>query len=309
MERDFIFVEAPFASAHASTIAETGDALIAAWFGGVYEGHTEVGIWISRRDAEVWSKPIEVAKGRDARGNPLPCWNPVLFQPRVGPLLLFYKVGPSPRRWWGMVMRSSDQGQSWSAPERLPRGILGPIKNKPIELPDGTWLSPSSTEWMGWRCHLERSADQGATWDKRSLTASRTGGSIQPAILRYPDGSLQIVCRSKQRSVTTCRSRDGAHWDGMQALDLPQPNSGLDAVMLADGRALLVYNHSRDDRTPLNLALSQDGRQWQPSRVLEDGPGEFSYPAIIQGRHGRIHITYTWDRERIRYVNLAPSDL
>ena len=238
-----------------------------------------------------------------------PAGIPVLFQPSAGPLMLFYKVGPSPRRWWGMVMRSSDQGRSWSAPDPLPRGILGPIKNKPIELPDGTWLCPSSTEWLGWRCHLERSSDQGVTWEKRSLAASRTGGSIQPAVLRYADGSLQIVCRSKQRSVTTCWSKDGAHWDRMQALDLPQPNSGIDAVMLADGRALLIYNHSRDDRTPLNLAVSRDGRQWQASRVLEDAPGEFSYPAIIQGGDGRIHITYTWQRERIRYVQLDPGDL
>ena len=145
MQAHFIFQDAPFASAHASTIAEAGDALVAAWFGGPYEGHPEVGIWLARRQATQWSAPVEVARGRDRRGRPSPCWNPVLCQPRHGPLLLFYKVGPSPRRWRGMLARSTDGGCSWQADEPLPRGILGPIKNKPVELEDGTLLCPSST--------------------------------------------------------------------------------------------------------------------------------------------------------------------
>ena len=233
----------------------------------------------------------------------------MLFQPRDGPLLLFYKVGPSPRRWWGMLTRSSDGGRSWSAPARLPRGILGPIKNKPIELPDGALLCPSSTEGLFWRCHLERTQGHGASWQKLSLRASRTRGSIQPSILCYPGGGMQILCRSKHGMITSCWSKDGVRWGPMQPLDLPNPDSGIDAVMLADGRALLVYNHTRRGRTPLNLALSHDGMHWQPSQVLEDAPGEYSYPAVIQAAHGRIHVTYTWRRRRIRHVELEPAEL
>jgi predicted neuraminidase len=306
----FIFDEAPFAAAHASTIAESRDGLVAAWFGGPHEGHPEVGIWLARRHGERWSTPAEVAQGRDRRGRRCPCWNPVLFQPREGPLLLFYKVGPSPRRWWGMLRRSGDGGRSWSEPVRLPRGILGPIKNKPVELADGALLCPSSTETLVWRCHLERTQGHGASWQKLpALTRSRTRGSIQPSILCYSDGAMQIVCRSWQRVITTCRSADGVRWGRMQPLDLPNPDSGIDAVMLADGRALLAYNHSQRGRTPLNLALSSDGLRWQPSVVLEDAPGEYSYPAVIQAADGRIHITYTWQRRRIRHVELEPAEL
>ncbi len=310
MRAGFIFSEAPFASAHASTIAESRRGLVAAWFGGPFESHPEVGIWLARRDGDDWSAPRQIARGQDRRGRRSPCWNPVLFQPRGGPLLLFYKVGPSPRRWWGMMMRSNDGGRSWSAAERLPRGILGPIKNKPIELLDGTLLCPSSTESLVWRCHLESTPDHGRSWQKLpALRGSRTGGSIQPSILRYPDGQMQIVCRSRQRMITSCRSVDGMRWDRMAPLGLPNPDSGIDAVVLADGRALLVYNHTVRGRTPLNLAWSTDGRRWQPSRVLEDASGEYSYPAVIQGADGRIHITYTWQRRRIRHVELDPGDL
>jgi predicted neuraminidase len=309
MRAEFIFTDAPFASAHASTIAESGGDLVAAWFGGPHEGHAEVGIWLAHRDSERWSAPVEVMQGRDRRGRQSPCWNPVLCQPQRGPLLLFYKVGPSPRRWWGMLARSSDGGRSWSEPVRLPRGNLGPIKNKPVELPGGALLCPSSTETLVWRCHLERTEGHGASWQKLTLRASRTRGSIQPSILCYPDGAMQIVCRSRQSAITSCRSEDGVRWGRMQPLDLPNPDSGIDAVMLADGRALLVYNHSRRGRTPLNLALSGDGQRWRPSRVLEDAPGEYSYPAVIQGADGRIHITYTWQRRRIRHVELEPAEL
>jgi predicted neuraminidase len=309
LRSEFIFTDAPFASAHASTIAETAHGLIAAWFGGPYEGHSDVAIWLARRKGEQWSAPVEVAHGRNRRGRPCPCWNPVLFQSRAGPLLLFYKVGPSPRRWWGMLARSTDSGRSWSEPARLPRGILGPIKNKPVELDDGVLLCPSSTETLFWRCHLERTPDHGASWQKLPLRAARTRGSIQPSILCYPDGAMQLVCRSRHGAITACRSQDGRRWGRMQALDLPNPDSGIDAVMLADGRALLVYNHSRRGRTPLNLALSRDGRDWQRSLVLEDAPGEHSYPAVIQAADGRIHITYTWRRRRIRHVELDPAEL
>lgn len=310
LRTEFIFTDAPFASAHASTIAETAYGLVAAWFGGPCEGHPEVGIWLARHEDERWSEPVEIAQGRDRRRRRSPCWNPVLFQPRAGPLLLFYKVGPSPRRWWGVMMRSDDGGRSWSEAVRLPRGVLGPIKNKPIELADGAILCPSSTESLVWRCHLERTPDHGATWQKlTALRASRTGDSIQPCILHYPDGTMQILCRSRRGVITTCWSQDGVHWGRMQPLDLPNPDSGIDAVMLDDGRALLVYNHTRHGRTPLNLALSSDGRNWQPAGVLENGPGEYSYPAVIQGQDRRIHVTYTWQRQRIRHVTVEPGKL
>src|SRR5512134_1028765 len=110
----FIFEAAPFPSAHASTIVETPGGLVAAWFGGTAERNPDVGIWVSRRDGRQWTAPVEVATGVQPDGTRLPCWNPVLFQPPSGPLILFYKVGPSPRAWWGMARTSADAGRTWS---------------------------------------------------------------------------------------------------------------------------------------------------------------------------------------------------
>lgn len=166
-------------------------------------------------------------------------------------------------------------GRTWSTPRRLPRGILGPIKNKPVVLGDGSLLCPSSTEHLGWRAHLERTADLGESWEKIGpLNKWRDLDAIQPCILSYPEGRMQVLCRTRQRVVATCWSSDGGlSWGPMQATSLPNPYSGIDAVSLRDGRALLAYNPARGSRTPLCLAVSRDGLSWRNVLTIEDGRG------------------------------------
>src|SRR5437016_1246244 len=166
MKSEFIFEKAPFAACHASTIVETKNGLVAAWFGGTGERKPDVGIWLSRLSSSQWSAPVEVANGVQSPTNRFACWNPVLFQPKQSPLLLFYKVGPSPSKWWAMLMSSGDGGQTWSAARRLPEGMLGPIKNKPVQLANGDILCPSSTEHDGWRVHFERTTAAVNLWQK-----------------------------------------------------------------------------------------------------------------------------------------------
>lgn len=312
---EFIYEQAPYPACHASTIEETPDGLIAAWFGGTHERHPDVGIWVARRTADGWTKPVEVANGvtDDQRH---PCWNPVLFQPSQGPLLLFYKVGPTPRDWWGMLMKSEDHGRTWSSPEKLPEGILGPVKNKPIETADGTLICPSSTEHEGWCVHFEFTDDYRENWRRTAAVNDPDKiRAIQPSLLQHADGKLQALGRTRSSGVFQVWSNDsGETWGPMTRLDLPNPSSGTDAVTLSDGRHALVYNHSSvyKVRSPLNLAVSQDGLQWHAAAVLEDdpdAPAGFSYPAIIQTRDGMLHITYTWRRERIKHVVIDPRRL
>ncbi len=307
---EFIYETPPTPSCHASTIAEAQGHLVAAWFGGTAEGDADVGIWTARREHGAWTSPVEVADGVQSPTLRYPCWNPVLFQPKHGPLLLFYKVGPAPwTDWWGMLMTSDDGGKTWSAPRRLPDGILGPIKNKPVQLANGDIVCPSSTEIDGWRVHFERTSDGGQTWQATaSANDGAAIGAIQPSILVHDARHLQAVGRTQQHRVFTIDSTDGGRtWGPMALTDLPNPNSGTDAVTLRDGRSLLVYNHTPDARSPLNVAVSQDGKTWTPILTLEDGDGEFSYPAVIQTADGLVHVTYTWNRTRIKHVVLDPA--
>ena len=314
---EFIFEAAPFASAHASTIAHTSDGPVAAWFGGTREGAPDVGIWSSRQVGGRWSAPVEVATGEQPDGTRHPCWNPVLFETRPGTLALFYKVGPRPTTWWGMVRTSADRGRTWSEARRLPDGILGPVKNKPVRLADGTIISGSSTETPDaqnlWRIHFERSTDNGDTWTVVRPAAAAAGaeiGAIQPSILVHTDGRLQAVGRSRsERVFETWSSDQGKTWSPVTLTSLPNPSAGTDAVTLRDGRHLIVYNHTPRGRTPLNVAVSRDGKTWEAAVVLESEPGEYSYPAVIQAPDGLVHITYTWKRQRIKHVVLDPAKL
>ena len=308
---EFIFKSAPFPSCHASTIVETKSSqLLAAWFGGTQEGRPDVGIWLSRQVNGQWTAPVEVANGLQADGTRNPCWNPVLFQPKDGPLMLFYKVGPSPRSWWGLLRTSDDDGRSWSAARRLPNGIVGPIKNKPVQLANGDVLCPASSEDRGWRVHFEHSRDGGQTWTATApVNDGQDIGAIQPSILLHGN-RLQAIGRTKQGKVFEVWSEDGGKtWGTMALTDLPNPNSGIDAVTLRDGRHLLVYNHTPKDRTPLTVAISRDGKKWHASLTLENEPGEYSYPAVIQTSDGLVHITYTWKRQRIKHVVFDPAKL
>ena len=307
---EFLYDSASFPSCHASTIEETPGGLVAAWFGGKDEGEPDVGIWFARRDAakQKWSAPVEVANGVESKAKRYPCWNPVLYQQPVGALLLFYKVGPTPEKWWGMLITSSDGGATWSAPVRLPEGILGPIKNKPILYRDQL-LCPSSTEDDGWRAHVERTSDGGKTWTKtESLADWNKFSVIQPTILTHDGGKLQMLMRSRQRKIVDSWSSDGGlTWTPPAATALPNPDSGIDAVNLKDGRMLLVFNPTQRGRSPLSVAISSDGRTWQAALDLETERGEFSYPAVICTADGKAHITYTWKRKKIKHVELDPA--
>ncbi len=316
---EFIFTEAPFPSCHAATIAETPAGLVAAWFGGTRERHPDVGIWVSLKRNGSWSKPAEVANGIVMDTLRYPAWNPVLFQVPDGNLMLFFKVGPSPSTWKGMVTESADHGLTWSEPRPLPEGFIGPVKNKPVLLRNGVMLCPSSTEGNGWRIHFERSSDFGKTWMKTMpVTVWEKIDAIQPSILVHGGDTLQVLCRSRNRAIVESWSADnGLTWSPLAKTTLPNNNSGTDAVTLADGRHLLVYNHvlppgneAKGPRTPLQVSISPDGKIWYAALVLEDSPiSQYSYPSVIQDSGGLVHVVYTWRRERIKHVVIDPAQL
>jgi len=318
-QAEFVFEKADFASCHASTITELeGGQLLVAWFGGSAEGKPDVAIWASRKRAGVWSRPFELA-----REPGIATYNPVLFL--SGRLLwLYYKFGPNPSSWTAARRLSRDGGKTWSAIEHLPAGLYGPIKNKPLVLPNGVILSGTSVEsYRSWACWVERSTDNGRSWTRHgpivpprntrvptapgSAHLRTTFGVIQPAIVPLPSGRLRMFVRATQNIGRICfadSSDGGLTWTEARPTTLPNPNSGIDAIALDDGRILLAYNHTSEGRSPLNLAVSRNGDDWSMFRTLESEPGEYSYPAIIQSSDANVHITYTWRRQRIRHVEL-----
>lgn len=303
VDSGFVNPNATYKSSHASTLVDCGGSILAAWFGGSYEKHPDVCIYVASKEKGVWQRDRMVADGVETELIRNPCWNPVLFKRENGDIVLYYKVGPSPSKWYGAYKVSTDQGKSWSEEHRISGNLLGPIKNKPVSVPSGILYPTSIEDDQHWTVHMEFSNVDLSEWKKIEVD-NGCFDAIQPTILTYPNNRLQILCRSKNQVITESWSEDmGRTWSEMQATSLPSNNSGIDAVTLSNGIQILIYNPIVEGRNKLSVAASIDGKTWKDLIILEDQPsGEFSYPAIIQGDDGKIYATYTYNREKIKYV-------
>lgn len=313
LDSGLIYRKASFPSCHASTICQTaqGDLLVA-FFGGSYEGAKDVCIWSCRfnRGAKSWSAPKCIATGKSVDNNQYPCWNPVLYRMPNNDIILFYKTGDYIPQWIGHTISSSDGGYTWSAPKNLPKGLLGAIKNQPITY-GRRIIAPSSTE-PAWQPHFEISTNKGRSWKKVSVPRDTTIIAIQPVILQLPNDTLMALCRTKNGYLAqTFSTNKGRRWSPMHLTNIPNNNSGIAAITLNNGVHAMVYTplglnpgSEFGPRTPLVLALSRDARHWTTVLTLESQPGEYSYPSIIQGEDGTLHIVYTYKRTHIKYANV-----
>lgn len=300
-------------NSHAATLAEIKpNQIMAAWFGGKYEGAKDVGIYFSTYKDKSWSAPQSLIKPAVIQGDTLPCWNPVLFKSKSQSLYLFYKVGKNPREWFGAMIISKDDGATWSAPKYLPKGILGPIRNKPVEVTPGFILCGSSTESVennNWRAHVEIYTEATDQWEKIAIEDKKQFDVIQPAFLLHAN-AIQMLLRSKHNKLVSSWSKDnGKTWQRTDTINVVNSNSGIDALTLSKKSFLLVNNplpQGKDwfnGRNILDIEYSNDGLKWKKLFDLENQPeGEFSYPAIIQTSDKKVHVLYTYNRKYIKHV-------
>ncbi len=304
-----------FRQCHASSVALLPDGCTgAAWFGGTQEKADDVAIWFSKRRKGEWTEPEKIADAPE-----IPCWNPVLFCDG-NRTLLFYKVGKEISRWQTMIKESFDGGKSWCAERELVPGDFGgrgPVKNKCIRLMDGSILAPASTEEGEWNCFLDRSEDGGKTWirsenipvDREKMKGE---GIIQPTVWQSTDGNVHLLMRSSEGVLYRSDSPDGGKtFTPAKKTQIPNNNSGIDAVRMEDGRIVLVYNPVSGNwaaRSPICFAVSDDGGETcgEP-QILDYVPcdkneerAEFSYPAIVS-KGNDVFLTYTWKRETIAF--------
>jgi len=333
----FIFPVGTYPSSHSATIIaldnEAGDEddryrLLASWFSGTEENAPDVAIYTSTYDSRTnsWQSIPDIAVSA-FRPNDSSCavisggegcklqedslWNPVLVkEDENNHVALFYKAGKHPSIWEGYVKRSENGGKTWEhQAEKLPRNVIGPAKNKILEVNSRLWLAPSSREAnakdgsRNWKLIIERSLDGGKTWDaEENVEIPFDGNAIQPSLWRGDDGYLRMVARTatdydekgrradqiKVKKQTFIRGKkyiiysksldkEGKKWAKAKPTSLPGPNSGIDAVKLRDGRVVIIYNHSWGlkslGRGKLNVAISHDdGLTWTPSSnvVLEN---------------------------------------
>lgn len=274
------------------------------------------------------------------------CWNPVLFVMPDNEVWLFFKMGRNVKDWTGWVCKSKDGGMTWSEKEALPEGFLGPIKNKPIlldgklicpssteengwrihfeiyNLATGTWTKSNSIN------HFTGQDNEIRAIQPSILVHEKNGKTVLQAVARTSPNKAQRDKRDMTRGkIASTWSYDGGMtWSDMEIIDVPNNQSGIDATTLQKpvkvrcsngktylARHILIYNDfgtlpgtNKGPRTPLSLAVSEDGVTWHHLMTLEKSPiSQYSYPTIIQGKDGSIHCIYTWRRQRIAYKKVV----
>ena len=312
----------PAESAHSVSLAELGSGSIAAvWFAGSREGAADVSIHFSTFDGANWTNPQAIVLRKrvqqDSSRLVRKLGNPVLWRDPAGILhLWFVSVGFG--GWAGSAInhsRSTDGGLTLSAATRL---VTSPFWNlstlvhgAPVALMDGGIALPVYHEFIAKRPEWLRLDGKGDPVDKQRLPDAAR--SLQPAVAALDGNRALALLRdaSSSHRVRMTRSNDGgAHWTAAAATELPNPDAGIALLRLHDGRLLLAYNPQEAKRTRLALAISGDeGQSWSPPRLIEQGDGEdeFSYPALLQGRNGTIHLAYTWQRQKIKHLSFTPA--
>lgn len=305
------------ASAHAATLAELPDGrLAAAWFAGSREGAADVAVWLALRDAKGWSPPRAIATRDSTAAATLAgvrkLGNPVLHA--EGARLHLWYVSAALGGWAGSSVNhavSADGGVTWSPAAKLVTSpflnISTLVRTPPLPLADGGLGLPAYHEFMAKHGEWLRLAADGRILGKERLNLPRP--ALQPAVAILDEQRALALLRDAgpgEGHVQAATTGDGSRsWQAAPPLPVHNPNASIALLRLSSGKLLLAANPG-NDRNVLQLFVSGDeGRNWQASHIVDssaDRSAEFSYPALLQGHDGRIHLAYTWLRQGIRHT-------
>lgn len=312
---------------HAANLLLTSSGeLLCTWFSGPQEGDPGTNVVVSRLAGGRWEQPKLVAADPERTEQ-----NPVLFEAGGQVWLLNTSGEPHDQTTAHVVARTSgDGGRTWSAPRVLLPEPGSWVRNPPIVLDDGTWLLPAyHCAAAGDRSVVHVSTDGGGTWTAHDVPDS--AGVVQMTIAPRPGGLLALFRDRRAGRIHASVSADGRTWSAPERTELPNNDSSVQLTRLGDGRLALVHNDAsleRDQfrwvtkngrrrrkalRTPLVLALSEDGGlTWPDRQVLQESDSEYrqnelgySYPSVIDGGGGRVHVAFSYLRKTIKYLEIG----
>lgn len=308
----------PFPSNHASFIQQcpNGD-LVMAWFSGAKEGTSGVAIVVSRlpRGSLQWTNASLVSQRQNYSNQ-----NPVLFfDSQSGTLYLFHtqqdaKIGEGSATIW--ELQSTDCGIKWTIPRIMLRKPGSFDRNRIVVSLNNTWLYPAYQSGMFERSYLMENTNHKVCdkWKKHYFTGSEH--LVQPTVIRPVGNSTNLISffrdKRAQYIYRATSSDDGVTWSRPSKTTLPNNDSGIQATVLNSGRIAMVYNPTNRVRNPLVISISEDeGLTWVHTRVLEvanvTNHVEFSYPSLFQDSCGRIHVSYTYNRDTIKH-KIIPNE-
>ncbi|WP_425347638.1 sialidase family protein [Sinorhizobium mexicanum] len=333
VDREEAFLHSPKIHNHAPFLAFLPDGSLAcAWFAGTLEGKSDISIHLSTLapGSSTWSETVQVSDDPERSEQ-----NPMIFVRPDGGVSLFHTAQPSGNQDESRVRErplTLENGKIASGPAHdlgLAAGTF--IRATIVRRDDGAWMLPlflcnprPGARWTGTHdtAAVAISSDEGANWSVIDVPQSH--GCVHMTIVPLDGNEMVAFYRRRQADfVYRSTSRDGGRsWTAPEATDVPNNNSSIAAVRLADGRVALLCNPvssatssdrreslydelGEEDhrpnaeggikpiwgvpRAPLTLCVSTDGGRTFPlRRVVEDGFGTCLSNNSLDGRNHEL---------------------
>ncbi len=311
----------------ATAVALSNGNLLAMWYGGTREGHTDVKIYSALFDQkkQQWQEPKAILD-RMQVSNDLDRYvkkvgNPVLIRHPQGPLVLVY-VSVSLAGWATSqinMMLSYDDGQTWHPSKHLVTSpfinISTLVKNDAVIYDDGTIGITAYHELLGEFSEVVRVTLDGQVINKYRMSSGDE--TIQPTVATYSATQAVTFMRDTGKDVQKVRRSitddGGLSWSAYETTQLDNLSSAIFTFTGLKGLTWMVYNDApkgqEHGRNTLALAVSNDkGVSWKTVHHFEriEEPevieSKFAYPWVAQGFDGQFHLFYTWNRKIIKHV-------
>ena len=301
---------------HCSCLCELPDGnLVATWHAGGNEKKKSLSIYgaFYNPAKDEWTAPVMFANTDDRTD----CDPVLLFDNEKNELWLFYQTmhhgkifGDKYKTGYSLCtiryQKSTDHGKTWEKWKFL-RNLWGwVIRSKAVVLQNGNWLLPLHREFLQYQAMFYKSKNNGKSW-QRVGRLKAPNGCLEPTVVQFPDKHLLAFMRTRNGYTYKAESYDnGSHWSKPESTGLFNPSSAVDSIITRDGILLLVFNDSQTTRAPLTIAASVDGgNTWiKKTNLIPETQGQFSYPSIIQGHNGDIHVTFSWQRKDIAHLKI-----
>jgi predicted neuraminidase len=270
--REVADLPSPCVQNHAANLMVLADGTLGCvWFGGTMEGKSDISVFMSRLapGSRQWSEPVQLSNDPNRSEQ-----NPILFPAPDGTLWLLHTAQTAGNQDTSVVRRrvSRDNGRTWGPTESLDDIPQGTFVRQPIQVQaDGSWLLPifncRTLPGQAWDGSLDdsavlRSTDQGRSWQRIEVPESL--GCVHMSIVPARNGGLLAFFRSRWADhVYRSTSADGGlTWSQPEPTVLPNNNSSIQGLRLADGRLAMIFNASS--------ALDATGRRESLYDELED---------------------------------------
>jgi predicted neuraminidase len=280
------YLPAPTVQSHAANLMVLPDGTLGCvWFGGTQEGVPDISVWYSRLEpgTSKWSVPQQLSDDNKRSEQ-----NPILFVAPDGAVWLLYTAQFAGNQDTSEVRcRISKDGGKTFGPVRvlIPAGPQGGVfvRQPPVVMSDGRWLLPvfncvtvPGERWAGDAdtSSVYTSTDQGQTWTETPVPDSL--GCVHMNIVQLSDGSLLAVYRSRWADFiyASWSFDEGRSFSAPVPTELPNNNSSVQAIALADGRVAMVFNNS----SALNAT---DRRVSLYDEIDDEGLADVAEPQVL----------------------------